>query len=83
MSALRRRWRAVQFEMEHAGYRAVVSRLSPEVWVWRAGYASGREATLTAAQDAAEQEIEHRLAQLSREEILLESANVDCREVRS
>lgn len=89
MSALRRGWRATTFDLEHGGMRAHVWRLGDGRWLWwiDAGesvhYAPTRADSLSAAQAAVEAAIEQRLARLTREEIILEAARVDCREVRS
>lgn len=93
MSALRRLWTLTECEMRHSGYTARVHRWDGQ-WMWMlledAASPSvlklveqGESDTYSAAQSAAEQAVERALGCLSREAIIMESANVDCREVRS
>lgn len=93
MSALRRLWTLTESELRHSGYTVRVHRWG-EQWLWMlledAASPSvlklveqGESDTYSAAQSAAEQAVERALGCLSREAIIMESANVDCREVRS
>jgi hypothetical protein len=93
VSALRRLWTLTESELRHSGYTVRVHRWG-EQWMWMlledAASPSvlklveqGESDTYSAAQSAAEQAIERALGAMTREAIILESANVDCREVRS
>ena len=93
MSALRRLWTLTESELRHSGYTVRMHRWDGQ-WLWMlledAASPSvlklveqGESDTYSAAQSAAEQAIERALGAMTREAIILESANVDCREVRS
>lgn len=92
MSALRRLWTLTESELRHSGYTARLHRWD-EQWMWTLMQDTsplvlrlidqGESDTYSAAQSAAEQAVERALGSLSREAIIMESANVDCREVRS
>ena len=88
MSALRRLWTAKRFRLEHGGYEAEVYRLGG-VWCWDVTDALrerppifGTAETMAEAMTEAESAIERALGAMTREAIIMESANVDCRLVR-
>lgn len=89
MSALRRQWAAKRFRLEHGGYEAEVYRCGG-TWCWDVIDALrerqplfGTAETMAEAMTAAEAAIERALSSMTREAIIMESANVDCRQVRS
>lgn len=87
MSALRRLWRPTRYQLAHIDWFAVVE---PHGDGWDCEVFHNSEwltvqfaRTFDAALEIAEKIILQEVAGITREQVILESANVDCREVRS
>lgn len=87
MSALRRLWRPTRYQLSHIDWFAVVE---PRGDGWDCEVFHNAEwltvqwaRTFDAALEIAERIILQEVAGITREQIIMESANVDCREVRS
>lgn len=87
MSALRRLWQPSEYRLQHAEWMAIIETWGNE-WrceLYRNGewYSFHDARSFVGAQEWAERMILQEVAGITREQVILESARVDCREVRS